>query len=362
MRVGGDGNGYNPAMNQQRDLGIDAVRGFAMVLMTSTHALRMFRPDSLPDFAQWLFRIEPVTPAIFFLVAGWGLSRSHRRTTDVPAWRKRQWVRSGILFSISAAVFFAYSGLQWPESIVSTGVLGCLAWTIAIGALILPRTALAIGLLVASVVVRALFDSRGIRVDGLNSGTFALLPNLPIFLAGILGDRLLDRNKSYEAIAGTMGALVILFLSYKIGFRNLWDGDWGIERSTQEYVVTIKHSRNGFAMISDLIQGVPTRPFLARFNTPTLSLLPVLVAMAGLCGQFFSMVTDRFPHRLTALSALGRHGLVYYLAHFAVLGVIAVILPPSLSSQSWTWLVVTFTVAGLGMISMYCFDSRGARS
>lgn len=348
-------------MKTHRDLGIDAVRGLAMVMMTSTHALRMFKPATLPDFAQWLFRIEPVTPAIFFLVAGWGLSQSQRRTTDVGAWRKRQWLRSSVLFAISAAMFFVYSGPQWPESIVSTGVLGCLAWTIAIGALILPRTSVAIGLLVASVVVRAIFDAKGIRMDGLNSGTFALLPNLPIFLAGILGDRLLDRNRTYEGVAGTIGAMVILFLSYKIGFRNIWES-WGIEKSTQEYVVTVQHSRNGFAMVYDMIKDVPTKTHIARFNTPTLALLPVLIALAGLCSQFFCMVTDRFPHRLTALSALGRHGLVYYLAHFVLLGAIAAILPPALTNQTWTWLAVTFAVAGLGMTLMYRFDSRGART
>ncbi|HNY32128.1 MAG TPA: heparan-alpha-glucosaminide N-acetyltransferase domain-containing protein [Fibrobacteria bacterium] len=348
-------------MKSQRDLGIDAVRGLAMVMMTSTHALRMFRPSTLPDFAQWLFRIEPVTPAIFFLVAGWGLSQSLRRTSDVSAWRRRQWKRSGLLFGISAAMFFVYSGPQWPESIVSTGVLGCLAWTIAIGTLILPRTSLAIALLVATVAIRAVFDSKGIHMDGLNAGTFALLPNLPIFLAGLLGDRLLDRNRTYEAIAGTAGALVILFLSYRVGFRNLWEG-WGIERSTQEYLVTVNHSHNGFAMVYDLLRGIPTRTIHARFNTPTMALLPVLVAMAGLCSQFFCMVTDRFPHRLSALSSLGRHGLVYYLTHFVALGAIAVFLPASLANWSWTWLIVTVLVAGLGIILMHRFDSRGARA
>lgn len=348
-------------MNKQRDLGIDAVRGLAMVLMTSTHALRLFRPSALPDFAQWLFRIEPVTPAIFFLLAGWGLSRSQRRATDVRSWRKRQLRRAGALFGISATIFFFYSGPQWPESLVSTGVLGCLAWTIAIGTLTLPRTGLAIALLVGSIVVRASFDVQGIQLDGLNSGTFALLPNLPIFLCGLLGDRILDRNRTAEGVAGTIGALVILFLSYRIGFRNLWES-WGIERSSQQYVVSVDHNHNGLAIVYDFLKGVPKKLFTAHFNTPTLELMPVLIAMAGLCTQFMCMVTDRFPHRLSALSALGRHGLAYYLAHFVLLGALATIIPPSVAKETWTWLAVTLAVSCLGLSIAYRFDSRGART
>lgn len=348
-------------MNKQRDLGIDAVRGLAMVLMTSTHALRLFRPSALPDFAQWLFRVEPVTPAIFFLLAGWGLSRSHRRATEVGSWRKRQLRRAVALFGISSAMFFFYSGLQWPESLVSTGVLGCISWTIAIGTLVLPRTGLAVALLMGSVAVRVGFDAQGIQMDGLNSGTFALLPNLPIFLCGLLGDRILNRNRTAEGIAGTIGALVILFLSYRIGFRNLWES-WGIEKSSQQYVVSVNHNYNGIAMVYDFLHGVPKKFFTARFNTPTLALMPVLIAMAGLCTQFMCMVTDRFPQRLSALSALGRHGLAYYLAHFVLLGAIAMVVPPSVAKETWTWLAVTLAVSCLGLSIAYRFDSRGART
>jgi len=363
-----------------RDRGVDAARGLAMVLMTTTHALRICHPDPpelgknllgfVPvavsdkfqrtgiEFGQWLLRIEPVTPMIFFIIAGWSLARSLRRTSDIGAWRRRHFLRALGLWALSAGLFFAYSGPQWPEILVSNGVLGCLAVSIAVCVLVGGAWIAGLALLVVSVAGWLSLDLYGIRIDGINNGTFPLLPYLPVFLSAYLVERLLRWKPWTHEVLATTGAFWVLVLSLRPGFRHLW-GDWGVTNTFQEYFQTAKHQFNGFALSTDLLQGLSPIPRRVGFWAPLPALVPVAVALAGLCVQFFSAIAERFPSRLRPLSLLGRHSLVYYVGHLALLGAIGWILPPQCDEAPWTWLAASVAVLGAGLVYAAWREPRG---
>jgi len=330
-----------------RDRGVDAARGLAMVLMTCTHALRVLKPANAPELGQWLLRVEPVTPMLFFVIGGWALARSLRRTSNISTWRRRHLLRAVGLWALSATLFFLYSGPQWPELLVSNGVLGCFAISVAVAAVLGPLWIPATVLLVASIAAWLVLDAHGIRIDGLNNGTFPVFPYLPVFLAAFLSESLL-RRKTWPQVLATFGAVWVLVLSVRPGFRNLW-GDWGVTNTFQEYFRTPLHEFNGLAMTRDLFHGLAALPHRVSFWAPRPGLVPVAVSLAGLSALFLSALSERFPNRLRPISLLGRHGLAYYVGHLALLGIIGWALPSEVVAASWTWLGATATVAGIGL-------------
>jgi peptidoglycan/LPS O-acetylase OafA/YrhL len=343
--------------SEDRYQGVDAARGLAMVLMTTTHALRALHPDNPPEFAQWLMRIEPITPTLFFLLAGWGLARSRHRSGDKPGWHLRQVRRASGLWLLSAAMFFTYSGPQWPEILTSTGVLQCLGISILVG--IFLRQAWMAGL--ASLVFSLLFlwlGAQDIQLDGINRGSFPLYPFLPIFLAAQALERSLRQRSWLQPALATGGALVVLALSAHIGFRNLW-GEWGIANTFQEYVATPGAGMNGFALARDLLNGTPTFSHTVSFWSTLPRLVPVIVSLAGLATLFLCEVADRFPQRLRPLALLGRHALPYYVGHLVLLGAFGLFLPPPLHNLPWSWLFATLLAVGLGVGLFAWRESRG---
>lgn len=337
--------------------GVDAARGLAMVLMTTTHAIRVFRPDATPEFAQWLLRIEPITPTLFFLLAGWGLARSRHRSGGQPGWHWRHVRRALGLLVLSIVMFFAYSGPQWPEILTSTGVLQCLGISILVGVLL--KHAWMAGL--ASLGFSLLFlwfGANGIQFDGVNRGSFPLYPFLPIFLAAQALEQPLRQRSWLQPALATGGALVVLGLSAHVGFRNLW-GAWGITNTFQEYVGSAGTGMNGFALARDLVSGAPTYMHTVSFWSTLPRLVPVIVSLAGLAALFLCEVADRFPQRLRPLALLGRHALPYYVGHLILLGAIGLILPPPLRGLPWSWLAATLLAIGLGVGLFAWRESRG---
>jgi uncharacterized membrane protein len=346
-------------MSSPRYQGVDASRGLAMVLMTSTHALRALHPEVSPEFGQWLLRIEPIIPTLFFMLAGWSLARSRYRTGDSGTWLWRHLKRSIGLFALSSVLFFTYAGPQWPESLTSTGVLQCLGLSILIGSLLRNAWWAAAGATLTGAAFVWL-DLKGIRMDGINNGSFPLFPFLPIFLAAQAIEHPLRQRSWLQPAIATLGGAIILVLAAKIGFRNLW-GDWGVTNTYQEYVRTAQSGQNGFAMVLDLLQGAPALPHTVGFWSTLPRLVPIVVALSGLAILFLCAVADRFPDRLRPLALLGRHSLSYYVGHLVVLGGLGLFLPPPLRSLSWSWLVATLSVIALGTGIFAWLESRGDR-
>lgn len=347
-------------MSSERYQGVDATRGLAMVLMTSTHALRALRPDDSPEFGQWLMRIEPIIPTLFFMVAGWGLARSRHRAQNAPGWTLRHAKRAIGLWLLSIVLFFAYSGPQWPEIATSTGVLQCLAISILAGLCLNDAWKSAAGAIVSGAAF-VWMDAHQIRIDGINNGSFPLFPFLPIFLAAQAIERPMRQRSWLQPAIATAGGVLVLALSAKLGFRNLW-GDWGMTNTFQEFVRTSGSSYNGFALAKDLLAGVPPETYQVSFWSTLPRLVPVVVALSGLAALFLCAVADRFPARLRPLSLLGRHALPYYFGHLALLGILNQTLPATIRGFSWSWLLATLGAIGLGIVWSLWRESRGART
>lgn len=346
-------------MSIPRYQGVDATRGLAMVLMTTTHALRALRPDVPPEFGQWLMRIEPIIPTLFFMVAGWSLARSKHRSSGSAGWGWRHGRRALGLWILSVALFFSYSGPQWPEILTSTGVLQCLAIAILVGICLNDAWKAAFGAL-ATGGAFVWMDAHGIRVDGINNGSFPLFPFLPIFLASFAIERPMRQRSWLQPVVATAGGALILLLSAKFGFRNLW-GEWGMTNTFQEYVRTPGSGYNGFALTRDLLNGVQGESYMVSFWSTLPRLVPVVVAMSGLAALFLCAVADRFPARLQVLSLIGRHSLPYYVGHLALLGALGLVLPASIRGLPWSWFVASAIAVGLGVAWSTWRESRGVK-
>ncbi len=347
-------------MSGSRYQGVDATRGLAMVLMTTTHAQRVLHPDRSPEFAQWLMRIEPIIPTLFFLVAGWGLARSRYRAGNTPgwSWHAHHLQRSLGLWLLSALMFFVYAGPQWPEILTSTGVLQCLAISILVGSLLGNAWLAALGA-TALFATYVWLHSKGILIDGINQGSFPIFPFLPIFLAAQAIERPMRVRSWFQPAIATAGAILVLVLSANVGFRNLW-GPWGVSNTYQEYLRTQHFGQNGLSLARDLWRGVPSQTYLVGFWSTLPRLVPAMVALSGLAALFLCAVADRFPDRLRPLALLGRHALPYYVGHLIVLGGLGFLLPHSLCSLSWSWLLATVALAGSG-VGIFAWRERFRR-
>ena len=346
-------------MNTPRYQGVDATRGLAMVLMTTTHALRALRPENPPEFGQWLLRIEPIIPTLFFMVAGWSLARSKHRSQGAPGWAWRHGRRALALWLLSSVMFFTYSGPQWPEIVTSTGVLQCLGISILVGLCLSDAWKAAIGAIVSGSAF-VWMDAHGIRVDGLNNGSFPLFPFLPIFLASFAIERPMRQRSWLQPAIATAGGVLVLTLAAKYGFRNLW-GEWGMTNTYQEFVRTPGTGFNGFALALDLFKGVPAESYTVSFWSTLPRLVPVVVALSGLAALFLCAIADRFPERLRILSLIGRHSLPYYVGHLAFLGSLGLMVPSTIKGMGWSWLVASLAAVGLGLLWSGWRESRGAK-
>lgn len=328
----------------ERHYGADAARALALALMTSTHALRVARPDQSSDLSVWLLRLEPVTPVLFALLAGAGLAASQERR-PAANWRAHHLLRGLALIALSWLLFLPYHGPQWPESLLSTGILQCLGTGIVLVSLL--RSPLASGVVgVASLIGWTLMDSRGIRIDGLNQGSFPFFPCVPLLLLGHSWTRLSHQREHLRSALSVAAVLVVVVQSIHPGFRQVW-GDWGMTDTFQKYAVSL-HGSGGFALMRDLATGVEVGEKTMRFWHTKPVIVPLLVALAALVIVFFRTASSHIPSDVRIFSLLGRHSLAYYLAHFVGLGLLS-LLPSSLRHAAWTWLVAALAMTLLGV-------------
>lgn len=324
--------------------------------MTCTHLLRTARPTEPPGLAQALMAVEPVTPALFAILAGFGLGRSARARADADRprapWVLRHLWRILLLWLLSFGIFFAWSGPQWPEMLTSTGILQCLAQGMAL-ALLLEHPAATLGAGLASLAFGAFLETREIRIDGLNNGSFPLLPWVPLLLLGHAWGRLPSRRIANLALA-SLAAVVVAIAAIHPGLESLW-GPWGMTTTHQTFVRT--GAGNGFSLAWDLIRGTPTRLSHPGFWSTRTPLVPVVLALAVLVVAAASLAVRAKPRWVAPLALLGRHSLVYYLGHLAALGGVF-LLPSSWRHRSWAWFVIAIAFLALGTLWARWRESR----
>jgi hypothetical protein len=324
--------------------GTDAARAFALLLMTCTHTLRVASPSSHSDLSSWLMRLEPVTPTLFALLAGAGLAASQLRRPSAN-WRAHHLLRALALVALSWLLFLPYHGPQWPESLVSTGILQCLGTGIALAALLGSPVVTGIAG-VAALAGWSWMDFHGIRIDGLNQGSFPVFPYVPLLLLAHSWTALSEKREGLRSLVSVGAVLVVVAIGISPGFRNVW-GDWGMTSTYQVYSMSA-NGGGAFGLMRDMAAGIPLSDRTMTFWHTRPQLVPLLVAMAALVIVFFRTATRHVPSDIRLLSRLGRHSLPYYLGHFVGLGALS-LLPRDLRHGRWTWAVATLLMIALGI-------------
>lgn len=328
-----------------RSFGPDAARACALILMTCTHTIRVASPHQHSDLSQWLMRLEPITPTLFALLVGAGLAASQTRR-PASNWRSHHLVRGLALIALSWLIFLLYNGIQQPESITSTGILQCLGTGIVLVSLLGAPVATGI----VGAVLFALWtwmESAGIRVDGLNKGSFPIFPYVPFLLFAHSWTRITHERESWRGMLSVGAVIVVVMMAISPGFRVAW-GSWGITETYQTFDISLRGS-NSWALLQDLASGTPTGFKRMSFWHTQPWLTPLMVAMASLFIIFFRTASIYIPSDTRYLSLLGRNSLTYYLAHFAGLGIIT-LLPSHIRHANWTWFVATASMALLGIL------------
>lgn len=329
----------------QRQFGADAARACALILMTCTHTLRIARPHAQSDLSLWLMRLEPITPTLFALLVGAGLAASQLRR-PAANWRAHHLVRGLALIALSWLLFLVYSGPQWPESLTSTGILQCLGTGIVLVSLIGHPTAT--GLAGAGLFgIWTFMETQGIRIDGLNQGSFPVFPYVPFVLVSHFWTRASCNRESWRGILSVSAVVVVVIMAIYPGFRIAW-GAWGISDTYQTFEASLRGS-GGWALIQDYAAGIPVGSKTMSFWHTHPSLAPLMIAMASLFIVFFRTATQYIPSDTRYLSLLGKHSLTYYLAHFVGLGALS-LLPRGIRHANWTWLIATSIMALSGIL------------
>jgi hypothetical protein len=327
-----------------------------MLAMTCTHSLRIVPPGKgvMPAFGKLLMDWEPVIPTVFTLLLGYGLAVSAARSADLSEWRSRQRRRALWLWLLSSALFFVRFGPQWPELLISTGILQCLAISILAVSVVAPSGGLALGWGASLFLAWTSLEGSGLRLDGLNQGSFPVFPYLPYALLSFGAVRLLSGHpwrQFLSLLAGTAAA----FWMRGIGWGTPGFSAGNVVLNQQTFLVTGTHLSDGFTLTRDLFLGVPGHNLTLSFwhTLPPLALF-LLVACA-VAAFLLSWGGDRLSALFRPLSLPGRHSLIYYAAHFAGLGAF-LLLPASLRSGPWTWLVASLTVFATASLLFFAWE------
>jgi len=336
-----------------RFYGADASRALALILMTCTHTMRVAAPMIPTDLSLWLMRLEPVTPTLFALLAGAGLAASQLRRPPAN-WRAHHLLRGMALIAMSWLLFLPYYGPQWPESLVSTGILQCLGTGIMVTALIgSPVVTGIVGVLL--LCGWTLLDAHGLRFDGINQGSFPIFPYVPLLLLSHSWVRLSEKRESLRSIFSVGAVFVVIAMAIQPGFRTVW-GPWGMTDTHQVFQVSY-HGSSAWDLLRDLASGTPVGTRTLGFWHTRPVLVPLLVALAALVIAFFRTASQYIPSDVRFLSRLGRHSLPYYLGHFAGLGALS-LLPLELRRATWTWAIATILMAFLGILYSIWRENR----
>ncbi len=327
-----------------------------MFAMTCTHSLRIVSPGKglVPSLGKLLMDWEPVIPTVFTLLLGYGLAISASRSADISAWKARQRQRALWLWLLSSALFFFRFGPQWPELLISTGILQCLAIAILAVSVVAPSGGLALGWGISLFLAWTSMEGSGLHLDGLNQGSFPVFPYLPYALLSFGAVRFLAGHpwrQFLSLLVGTAAAFWMRGLGWGItGFAS-----GNVVLNHQTFLLTGTSLSDGFTLTRDLFLGLPGHDVMLSFwhTLPPFALF--LLAACAVAVFLVSWLADRLPKIIQPLSLPGRHSLIYYVTHFVGLGAF-LLLPASLRSAPWTWLVASGSVFLLATLLFFVWE------
>lgn len=213
--------------------GLNLFRALAILLMIVAHASRLqtnlvdisHAPPLAGIFDEWVLfvlRIEPIISAMFLFIAGFSLVLSRQQSRETPTqWLRRQAVRAGQLYLIAIAFYLGDQGVQWPDTLVSPGILSVIAFALLVASLCLVTPLGWQALLVLSIgggVLTAVLEQTAASIPGINAGAGGLFPLVTLAwlgaLTGLARARWPQTGLQGMLVASLLGGLFAMSIDY----------------------------------------------------------------------------------------------------------------------------------------------------
>lgn len=337
--------------------GLNVYRAIAVILMILAHAARVQtglpslqnRPE-LASVFDWPFiaslLIEPVISAMFLFIAGFSLVLSLQASRETPAlWLRRLGGRMLTLYAISVLFFLADRGVQWPDLLVSSGVLGIIAVAVFSSGLCLvsPRPWLGLALFtLAGLVVTAVLELNRWSVTGLNAGAGGMLPLLVLGWLGSLTGLVYRRwpGNGLYALLGISLATGLLalaapypWISHPVTSLHFYPGD---------RLQSVLYSLQDILGLYDGQSQVQVTRYWNHGWIFALRALPLLVLMLIL---LLGLIRKVNSPALGFLDWMGRQALNIYILHLILLALIT--LGPWQPASGWQTLLMVLGIVAL---------------
>jgi len=195
--------------------------------------LILLREDDNLGIIRILFDIVPLCPALFLFVAGLTLTIPFEN--DGYIYTKRSLfhliIRGTLLIVISSVLFLIQFGFQFPDMLISTGILNTIGIFIIISSLILKFKNKTYISLFFTFIIIFLFIILDIKKIGIKPLTIGYEPLLPTVIFGFIGLTVglffyeLKKNqfiqKSFIITLGYIGLIMLLFFIVKYHYLNV---------------------------------------------------------------------------------------------------------------------------------------------
>lgn len=272
-------------------------------------------------FLLWFIDIEPIISAMFLFIAGFSLTLSFAKLKQPQSYRP--WLvkitqRAATLYLIAMLFFLAEYGLQWPDFLISAGVLGTIALSIALSAALLCYGRGAKGLVMATVVVLGttyVLETQRWQITGLNAGAGGHFPLIVMGFLGTLYGMAYQRFGDNGLFGGILLAAIVGLLFMVVDYPNTFvyksHFSWYTDDPTRQLWQSLVH----------LFQQTPPDSYRVSGFWNHASVFPLrysIVIMVVLV--LFIKLINRSRHpAIRFLDALGSYGLTIYVYHLIVL-------------------------------------------
>lgn len=313
-------------------IGLNIYRALAIFMMMAAHSIRI--QSNFPELAQqrhgatWFdhflllfIDIEPIISAMFLFIAGFSLTLSFfklKDSTQSRRWLKKIAQRATGLYGIAIIFFIAEYGLQWPDLLVSAGVLGTIGLSILLSAVLLVYGHGYKGLAAATVIcllVTYMLESEQWQVTGLNAGAGGHLPLVVMGFIGTLYGICYRHYGDNGLVAGLAVAAAFAILTMVIDYPNVFvyqsQFHWYAAAPEQQFIQSLLH-----LFSSEPAPNVRVAGFWNHASVFPLRYTVIIVLLLILAIKLIRQSSHR---AMIFLNALGSYGLTIYVFHLVIL-------------------------------------------
>ncbi len=296
--------------SSQAILGLDILRGFAIILMLITHGYRLYvgqgeSDNSLADnFLKFFILIEPFTSALFLFLVGIGINISFHKQTNYKLWLKSNIKKSVILYFIGMFLFFIEYGVQFPDVYLSPSILSAIAFSVVSLSLSLKYKLLPV---ILSLVFMGLsIATESIPLSGINAGPGGFIPLVLFSFAGY-GIYEVFKNKSKYIYLVLLLTLITWFIP----------GDWTKSYDSSYHVYT-SQGYTGIDYIKSLGESHIVKA-VSFWNHSLISVFRIIFVLTLSLILFLNLKSLESKVYNKALALMGRHALGCYILHLMVI-------------------------------------------